>query len=144
MIDASDPEYAEQLETTEELLEELGASQKPTLYVFNKCDRGAALAFRSMGTYAENHRSVTVSALTGQGIDGMLVALQELLGEGKKKIVFHIPNAEGGALNQLYRLASVEDVEYGAEEMLVTATVDAKTHGMLRRFDPTWVDADED
>ncbi|MBE6633674.1 MAG: GTPase HflX [Ruminococcaceae bacterium] len=144
VVDASDPEYAEQLATTEELLGELGASDKPTLYVFNKCDRGAVQAFRSLGTYADNHRSVTVSALTGQGIERMLAELQELLEAGKKRVEFHIPNAEAGALNLLYRSAVVENVEYGAEEILVTATVDAKTHGMLRRFDPALENADEE
>ena len=144
VVDASDPEYREQLETTEQLLAELGASEKPTLYVFNKCDRGAAEAFRALGTYSENHRAVTVSAHTGQGIDGMLEQLQMLLHEGKRRVVFHIPNAEAGALNQLYRFATVEDVEYGAETMKVTATVDAKTHGMLRKFDPAWEDSDEE
>ncbi len=144
VVDASDPEYREQLETTEQLLADLGASEKPTLYVFNKCDKGASAAFRAIGTYSENHRTVTVSAQTGQGIDGMLSALQELLHEGKKRGIFHIPHAEAGALNQLYRFAAVEDVEYGAEEMLVTATVDAKTHGMLRRYDPAWENEDEE
>ncbi|MBE6684915.1 MAG: GTPase HflX, partial [Ruminococcaceae bacterium] len=37
VIDASDPEYLSQLECTEQTLEELGAADKPTLYVFNKC-----------------------------------------------------------------------------------------------------------
>ena len=144
VVDASDPEYMEQLETTETLLSELGAADKPTLYVFNKCDKGASPVFRSLGTYAENRRAVTISAATGQGIDGLLENIQALLHEGKKRVIFRIPNAEAGALNQLYRSAVVENVEYGADEMLVTATVDAKIHGMLRRFDPDWVDRDEE
>ena len=143
VVDASDPEYKEQLETTEALLADLGAADKPTLYVFNKCDRGAIHTFRSIGTYAKNHRTVTVSAATGQGIDALLENIQELLHDGKKQIVFHIPNSEGGALNLLYKNAVVEDVEYGATEMVVTATVDAKTHGMLKKFDPNWVNEDE-
>ena len=144
VVDASDPEYEEQLKTTEALLAELGAADKPTLYVFNKCDKGAPVAFRSLGTYAEHHRTVTISAATGQGLDLLLEAIQELLHAGKKRVEFHIPNAEGGALSQLYQFAVVEDVEYGAEEMVVIATVDAKTHGMLRRFDPKWVDKHEE
>ncbi len=143
VVDASDPEYKEQLETTEALLAELGAADKPILYVFNKCDRGASQIFRSIGTYAKNHKTVTVSAATGQGMDALLTSIQELLHDGKKQIVFHIPNAEAGALNLLYKNAVVEDVEYGAEGMTVTATVDAKTHGMLRKFDPNWVNEDE-
>ena len=144
VVDASDTEYEEQLKTTEALLAELGAADKPTLYVFNKCDKGAPVAFRSLGTYAEHHRTVTISAATGQGLDLLLAAIQELLHAGKKRVEFHIPNAEGGALSQLYQSAVVEDVEYGAEEMVVIATVDAKTHGMLRRFDPKWVDKHEE
>ena len=143
VVDASDPEYRAQLETTESLLEELGASGKPTLYVFNKCDRGAAESFRSIGTFAENRRTVCISAATGQGIDLMLEVLQELIHDGKKRVTFVIPNADAGILSRLYASAVVEQVEYGAEAMTVTAVVDAKTHGMYRRYDPAWVNSDD-
>lgn len=143
VVDASDPEYRAQLETTEALLEELGASGKPTLYVFNKCDKGAAESFRAIGTYAENRRTVCISAATGQGIDLMLGELQDLIHEGKKRVVFVIPNAEAGVLSRLYAQAVVENVDYGDEAMTVTAVVDAKTRGMYRKYDPSWVEADE-
>lgn len=143
VVDASDPEYRAQLETTEALLEELGASGKPTLYVFNKCDKGAAESFRAIGTYAENRRTVCISAATGQGIDLMLGELQDLIHEGKRRVVFVIPNAEAGVLSRLYAQAVVENVDYGDEAMTVTAVVDAKTRGMYRKYDPSWVEADE-
>ena len=143
VVDASDPEYRDQLETTESLLEELGASGKPTLYVFNKCDRGAAESFRAIGSYAENRRTVCISAATGQGIELMLGELQKLIHEGKQTVTFVIPNADAGVLSRLYAAAVVETVEYGEESMTVTATVDAKTHGMYRRYDPAWVERDE-
>ena len=38
VIDSSDPEFIAQTQVTSELLEELGAAGKPTIYVFNKCD----------------------------------------------------------------------------------------------------------
>lgn len=142
VIDVSDPEYRVQLEVTEKLLEELGAAGKPTLYVLNKCDLGAA-GLPSIGVPAERAKMVAVSAKTGQGIDRLTDTLQEILHDGKRTVVFHIPNGEGGALNTLYREATVEDVEYGAETMLVTAVVDARVHGMLRRFDPDWTDPEE-
>ncbi len=138
VVDAADPEYAEQLETTEQLLAELGAAEKPALYVFNKCDKGAAAAFRSLGSDAGRRRTVAISAQTGQGVEHMLEVLQEMLHEGKRRVLFRIPNAEAGALNQLYQMATVETVDYGPEQIQVTAIVDEKTHGMLRRFDPDW------
>lgn len=143
VVDASDAEYRAQLETTENLLEELEAAQKPTLYVFNKCDKGADVTFRAVGTYAQNRRTVSVSARTGQGMSRLLEELQELLREGKKRVTFRIPNAEAGNLNLLYRDAVVENVDYGTDAMEVTAVVDAKTYGMLRRFDPAWRQEDE-
>ena len=46
LTDASDPNFREQLQVTENLLNELGAGGKPTLYVFNKCDLGMAETVR--------------------------------------------------------------------------------------------------
>ncbi len=142
VIDVSDPEYRAQLDVTERLLEELGAAGKPTLYVFNKCDLGAA-ALPAVGAPAEHDRTVFVSARTGQGIELLNEKLQQIVHDGKYRVVFHIPNASAGALNTLYQNATVEDVEYGIEEILVTAVVDKKVHGMMKRFDPEWVDPEE-
>ena len=142
VIDVSDPEFREQAEVTDTLLEELGASGKPTLYVFNKCDRGAA-EFSSVGIPPAHAHTVTVSAHTGQGIDLLLGELQAIIREGKRRVEFHIPNAQAGALNTLYQNATVEDVEYGADGMVVVAIVDAKVHGMLKKYDPNWVTPEE-
>ena len=143
VLDVSDPEYRTQLDVTEKLLDELGASGKPTLYVFNKCDLGAAF-MPTVGVPAEHSWTVAVSARTGQGIDRLTELLQEVLHEGKKSVVFHIPNGQAGVLNTLYQNATVEDVEYGADGITVTAVVDQKVHGMLKRFDPLWQDANEE
>ena len=143
VLDVSDPEYRAQLEVTERLLEELGASGKPTLYVFNKCDLGAA-GLPSVGTSAEHACTVAVSAKTGQGIKLLINTLQTMLHAGKRRVTFIIPNRDAGALNQLYQNATVEEVDYGADGITVTAVVDQKIHGMLKRFDPSWVDPQED
>ena len=143
VIDASDAEFHEQLTVTEALLEELGAAEKPRLYVFNKCDRGVTLD-SSMGTPATHARTVMISAATGQGIELLVKELQSLILEGKRRVTFRIPNARAGALNTLYKNATVEDVEYGSEFVLVTATVDRKVHGMLRAFDPDWTEPTEE
>lgn len=137
VIDVSDPEFREQLEVTEKLLEDLGAAGKPTVYVLNKCDLGAASAF-SIGIPAEHAHTVAISARTGQGLDRLAELLEQLLHEGKRRVTFRIPNSEGAALNTLYRNAAVESVDYTADGMTVVATVDAKTYGMLRRFDPEY------
>lgn len=143
VLDASDSECKAQLEVTEGLLADLGAADKPTLYVFNKCDLGMAQML-APGRVAERDRTVFLSAKTGQGIDLLEQALEDLLHAGKVRVVFHIPQSEGSAVSLLYRNATVESVEYEDGVTLVTAVVDAKTRGQLRAFDPTYPAPAED
>jgi len=133
LIDASDPEFRERLAVTENLLNELGAGGKPTVYVYNKCDLGIA-EFADIGKCAEQDRIAYCSARTGQGIAQLVSQLEELVLEGKRRVHYCIPNSDGGALNTLYRFATVEEVAYGAEYMEVTALADAKARGMMRRY----------
>ena len=60
--------------------------------------------------------------------------LERLVMAGRRRLTFVIPNAEAGALNQLYQNATVESVDYGADCITAVAVADAKTAGMLRRY----------
>ena len=134
LVDASDEEYPTQLRVTQELLAELGAAGKPTLYVFNKCDAGIACPPSSV-INTDDEYSVCISAKNGEGVDKLAEMLETILHNGKTRATFVIPNAEQGALNILYKNATVENVEYGADGVTVQATVDDKTRGMLRKYD---------
>ena len=131
VIDASDPEAAAQLAVTEELLESLGAGGKPTLYVFNKCDLGAAVP----GLTRPDGACVYISAASGQGVDLLMRCVEEMLHAGKKRVTFFFPNAKQGLVNKLYENATVEDVEYGPDGVRVMATVDDKIYGPLKQYD---------
>ena len=132
IIDASDPEFRTRLDVTENLLTELGAGGKPTIYAFNKCDLGVA-EFAGMGMAAKEN-VVYISAKTGQGMNLLVSKIEELVLDGKKLVTYRIPNSDAGALNTLYRLANVENVEYGHEYIEVTALADAKARGIMRKY----------
>ena len=131
LVDASDPEAARQVEVTEELLAEIGAADKKVLYVFNKCDLGAAVP--GVGRVREG--VVYISAATGQGIDLLLDRIEQMLHSGARRVTFRIPNDKQNLLALLYRDATVETVEYGDESVAVTAVTDEKTYGRLQAFD---------
>ena len=133
LTDASDENFRSQLAVTEDLLTELGAGGKPTLYVFNKCDKGIAEIGR-VGREAPAENIVYVSALTGQGLDMLINRLEAIVLDGKRRVTYKIPNSDGGALNTLYRVATVESVDYGADGMTVIALADAKARGMMRKY----------
>ena len=143
VIDASDPEYLSQLECTEQTLEELGAGDKPILYVFNKCDRGT-YDDPIIDRTRDRQQVVHISAKTGEGCDTLAEMLQAIANGGKCSVVFKIPNAEQGAMNILYREATIEDIDWGAEFVTVKATVDAKVRGMLKKYDTMLPEEEEE
>ena len=132
IVDASDENFRDQLRVTEDLLCELGAADKPTLYVFNKCDKGMA-ELGAVGREAADNVAF-ISALTGQGVDRMVSLLESMVLSDKRRVTYLIPNSEAGALNTLYKNATVDNVEYGAEGMTVTVLADARIRGMMRKY----------
>ena len=83
MMDASDSECMAQAEVTRELLVQLGAGEKPVLYVFNKCDVAEKQEdfIRPSVEGAESEDVFFISAKTGRGIDKLLDRLDQLVPE---------------------------------------------------------------
>ncbi len=80
MMDASDSECMAQASVTKELLAQLGAGQKPVLYVFNKCDIAEKQEdfIRPAVEGAETENVFFISARTGKGIEKLLLRLDAL------------------------------------------------------------------
>ena len=131
LADASDEECGEQLKVTTDLIAQLGAGDKPILYVFNKSD-AAKDGMAVIGSKPND--AVFISALTGAGIDTFLSMLEDLARAGTRRCVLHIPMAEQGVLNQLYRLATVEDVQYKDEYVEATAVLDSRAQGTFKKY----------
>lgn len=134
LIDASDEEFPSQLEVTQQLLGELGAAEKPTIYVFNKCDRGMVCP-PSAVINTDSEKYICISAQNGDGVGELAELLENVVHEGTTKATFFIPNSEQGALSRLYSDATIESIDYGIDGVTVVAIVDAKIRGMLRKYD---------
>lgn len=130
LIDASDPEAGEQLEVTHKLLWDMGVSGKPTLYVYNKCDRPESAELQ----VAPRPDTVFISARTGEGIEDLVRALEDAATSGSSVAVFEFPISDSRALDKLYKQAVVSDVSYTDDKCRVRAIVDAKTRGALREY----------
>ena len=131
LADASDEECGEQLKVTTDLIAQLGAGDKPILYVFNKSD-AAKDGMTVIGSKPKD--SVFISALTGAGIDTFLSMLEDLARAGTRRCTLRIPMAEQSVLNQLYRLATVEDIQYKDEYVEVTAVLDSRAQGTFKKY----------
>lgn len=130
IVDASDPEYKNQLAVTQELLGDLDAGGKPIIYVFNKIDE-ACEEFRPCAPHDGVY--VKISAKTKEGIDELTEAIEKAVNEGKTKEVFVIPPSRGDIISYLYANANVIDCEYTDTSTVITAITDKKTKGYVNK-----------
>lgn len=119
VCDASDPECAEHLKVTNDLLEELGCSGKPIIPVFNKCDLPQAdeAAMRLPG-------AVNISALEGKGLDELLDAVARALPPTRAKVKLLIPYSDGAAAAALRKDGVIIVEDYRADGLYLELTAD--------------------
>ena len=129
LTDASEDidERERKRKVTLELINELGASEKPMLEVFNKCD----IANRDT-PYPMN--SIEISAKEKKGIDLLLNRLDELVSAGKRILKLLIPYSEQSEVTEVYRLATVLECDYTDNGTLITAECDSRAQGRFEKF----------
>ena len=127
VIDASGPNWREQAAVVDRLIQELGAAGTPRLEVFNKCDKFVG------DILPHGEDMVPISAKTGAGLDALLAAIGRRLDAGARRVELRLPYGKGGLLDQLYREARVEKVDYG-ETIEVTAVCTPRTLGQMAEY----------
>ncbi len=127
--DANDPEVDEHLAVTNEIIKELDSSDKPAVYVFNKCD---TVEDGVIGRVNEN--TVRISAREGEGIEALLDVIDEIISKSKRRVEILIPYSEQGLVNVLYSNYSVENVEYADNGIKIQAVLDSKGLGKFEKY----------
>jgi len=128
VVDISDDDWREQVETVNHVIGQLGAGGIPCLTAYNKADKCDSLEFSG------REKGVYISAKTGEGLDELLTEIEKRLGRGKRRVRALIPYSEGAALDLLHREAKVEREEYEAEGTFIEAVVDDKTYGKIADY----------
>lgn len=128
VIDASNPLWIQQAEVVDELILELGAEATPRIEVFNKCDLDLSVSHPSGDDIVE------VSARTGNGIDALIIKIENILQKTKKRAVLRLPYDKGGLLELLHREASVLRLEYLDDGIEVEAVLNPGTYGRVRDY----------
>ena len=127
IIDASDSESEEQLKVTEEVIADLGASDKTMIFVYNKSD-----LLETPPSRTEN--SVAVSAYKGDGLSDLIDKIEEEIKKFKKKYKLLIPYSEQGALSAIYDSYTAEDVEYTEDGVSLVAVLDERGKGIYSKY----------
>jgi GTPase len=132
VADASSSAVDEQIEAVRRVLDEIGAANMPEVLALNKIDllpgsRRARLALRYPG-------SVAVSAVTGEGQEGLLEAIAATVPTPPVEVRALIPWDRGDLVAMLYREAEVVSADAEPEGTRVHARVGLRELAAIRAY----------
>jgi GTP-binding protein HflX len=123
VVDASAPEQRRlaDMQAVDDVLEEIGAGEKPRLLVFNKAD---LLGEREREEAGLDHpEAVLISAQEGEGLDALRERIEQAFEETLTEVELLIPYSEGGRLHELHEVAGELERTDREDGVLVHAKV---------------------
>ena len=127
--DIADPDTAAQKHDVDLVLDELDTHLTPRIELLNKIDLLDAPPAVNGG--------VPVSAVTGQGVEGLLEAVDAELSRSQRVCEFVLPPDDGAAIAWLYRHGEVQEREDGDDRVSLTVALDPADRARFeRRFQP--------
>jgi GTPase len=132
VADAASPVLDEQVDAVRRVLGEIGAGQIPEVLALNKIDRLAGSARARIARRFPG--SVPVSALTGEGTEGLLEELAERIPRPPVKVSLLVPFGREDVTARLYREAEVLSTETDTDGTIVRARVGLRLLSAIRRY----------
>lgn len=133
VVDISHPQYDVQMDSTLEVLAEIGADDKPVVTAFNKADL-VRDQYRLRQLVADTPNSAYISARRRDGLQQLLETVSHMVESLLVPVRAALPYERGDLLTQCYERGKVEDVEYQPDYILVSARVTQDLAGRLAPF----------
>ena len=134
VVDGSDADPRSQIAAVREVLTEIGARDVPEIIVFNKAD--AADEIELKGLQLAEPQSAVVSARTGDGLDSLLEAIEQLLPRPSREVSVVVPYSRGDLVARAHQQGEVLRVEHTGAGTELSARVPAGLAAELDRFVP--------
>ncbi len=128
VCDASSGEMAAQLQTTRELLTQLGAEDTPVITVLNKCDLLPALPERLEG------QCVPISAKTGEGLPRLLETVARTLPPSHLKVRLLLPYQAGELEGRIAREGRIFSRDYTPQGLVLEASVPLSMLHLVKEY----------
>ena len=125
--DLSSPQYAQQRDTVFQVLNELGAGDKPILEALNKADRVNTAGM------IEPANAILISAKEERGLDALKAEISRRVAALRHRAELLIPYDRGGVLSLIHGKGQVLSEEYTAEGTKVIALLDAALYQRVMR-----------
>ena len=128
VIDSADPNRQEHIEVVDSLIAKLAKPGTKVLQCYNKAD------LVSPEDIPVGQDIVKISAKQGYGMEALLQAIENALGQSRHHIVVTLPYSAGGMVDTLHSTAQVLNTDYTAEGIVVETVVDSILYGRLKEY----------
>ena len=128
VIDSADPNREEHIRVVDSLIAKLAKPGTPVLQCYNKAD----LVEKTEIPVGED--VVAISAKKGYGLETLLAAIENALGQTCHHVVLTLPYSMGGMVDTLHSSAKVNSVEYTGDGIVVDTVVDEILWGRLKEY----------
>jgi GTP-binding protein HflX len=124
VVDASHPEWEEQMRVVEGVLGELDLSDRPLVVVFNKIDLLPDPTQFAVRVRELHPGAVMATTMRTDGLAALKGRLRELERAGRVTVVVRVPVSDGAQLAALYREGEVVNVRPDGVEQEVTVRLE--------------------
>ncbi len=135
VVDVSDPQSVEKITSVLDTLEQIGALDIPVVTVLNKMDAAGSPAPDL--PIADGETVVAVSALTGEGADGLVRCIEAHAERLDRRVTALVPFSEMTLLSEIHRRGTVLEEEYTETGVRIVARAPDDLIGRLRAFAET-------
>jgi len=134
VVDVNHAHVLQHIETVEDILAEIDVPPVPRILVWNKIDqyRGDLPNVIDPDRYTD---IVPISAVTGEGLDKLLSAIEKALTASLYTLKMRFPYDRGDLVSLLHDQATVEHQLHGADGIEVTVCAHTKSNHRGRRED---------
>ena len=131
VVDASNPDRAQQMSTVYSTLKDLGCEKTPVITAFNKMDRDVELP---LPPDTSARQTVKISALDGKGTEELALAVETLIKSFKKHIKVVVPYTEGKLMAMVYSRCEIINEEHREDGICADLYADSEMENRLEQY----------
>ena len=134
VVDTSSDTAIEQIKAVEEVLSELGASDKKTILVLNKIDKATEEQLENVKKATSEYETIEISAKEGINLEELLGLIEENLPYKMKKCEYLIPYDRSDMSSFLHRNGRVLEEDYRENGTFMFVEVDEESYNKSKDY----------
>lgn len=134
VVDASSDTAIEQIKAVEEVLSQLGASDKKTIIILNKIDRATEEQIKNVKEATSEYETIEISAIKNINLDKLIESIEENLPYKMKKCEYLIPYDRSDISSFLHRNGRVLQEDYRENGTFMIVEVDEEIYNKSKKY----------